>query len=201
MITLYAVKNSFSLSFSQARPLHHRGLLCNMHKNRPIMVPIAGFLIKSTLFIIYLQFIHISNFFQIFPKTCVADRVNGAAPYAHISLASAGRPADDRERPCFRPVPAYANFLLLLAAFYMRLIFPETRTADRETGKPQAYKFATIFHMLNLSWKIVQKRDIINFVVSPSLAISICFQERDKNRDQCIFWMGTDRRKKHFFLL
>jgi hypothetical protein len=151
------------------------------------MVPIAGFLIKSSTSTFYSQKIHISSFFQIFPKTCAPDRVNGAAPYAPIALASAARPADDRERPCFRPVPAYANFLLLLAAGYMRLIFPETRTADRETGKPQAYKFATIFHMLHLSWKIVQERDIINFVVSPSLAISICFQERDKNRDQCIF--------------
>lgn len=165
------------------------------------MVPIAGFLTKSTLFIIYLQFIHISSFFQIFPKTCVADRVNGTAPYALIALASAARPADDRERPCFRPVPAYANFLLLLAVGYMRLIFPETRTADRETGKPQAYKFATIFHMFHPSWKIVQERDITNFVVSPSLATLIYFQERDKNREQCIFWMRTDRRKKHFFLL
>ena len=100
-------------------------------KNRPIMVPIAGFLIKSTLFIIYLQFVHISSFFQIFPKTCVPDRETWTAPYAHIALASVGRPADDRERPCFRPVPAYANFLLLLAVGYMRLIFPETRPPDR----------------------------------------------------------------------
>ena len=131
MITLYAVKNSFSLSFSQARPLHHRGLLCILHKNRPIMVLIAGFSTKSTLFNIYLQKIHISSFFQIFPKPCAPDRVNGAAPYAPIALASAVRPADDRERPSFRPVPPYANFLLLLAAGYMRLIFPETGLPGR----------------------------------------------------------------------
>ena len=101
--------------------------------DRPIMVPIAGFSTKSTLFIIYLQFVHISSFFQIFPKTCVPDRETWTAPYAHISLASAARPADDRERPCFRPVPAYANFLLLLAAFYMRFIFPESAPP---IGKP-----------------------------------------------------------------
>jgi hypothetical protein len=41
--------------------------------------------------------------------------------------------------------------------------------------------------MFHPSWKIVQERDIINFVVSPSLATLICFQERDKNREQCIF--------------
>lgn len=76
------------------------------------------------------------QFFPNFPKIfhCAPDRVNGAATYALIALASLGRPADDRERPCFRSAPAYANFLLLLAAFYMRLIFPETAPPIGNSG-------------------------------------------------------------------
>lgn len=112
-------------------PLLRGLLLCILHKNRPIMVPIAGFSTKSTPFNIYLQIVYISSFFQIFPKPCAPDRVNGAAQYAPIALASAVRPADDRERPSFRPVPPYANFLLLLAVGYMRLIFPETGLPGR----------------------------------------------------------------------
>ena len=106
-------------------------LLCIVPKNRPRMVPIAGFLKKSSTSTFYLQFIHISSFFQIFPKTYCAPTGKPRSPYALIALASVGRPADDRERPCFRPGRAYANFLLLLAAGYMRLIFPGTRPPDR----------------------------------------------------------------------
>ena len=105
-----------------------------LHFDRPTMGLTAGFSTKSTLFNIYSQIVYISSFFQIFPKPCCAPTGNPGTPYASIALASAGRPADDRERPCFRPVPAYANFLLLLATFYMRLIFPESGPADRNTG-------------------------------------------------------------------
>ena len=50
----------------------------------------------------------------------------------HMRLKVNERPAGDRERPSFRSVRPYANFFLTLAAFYMRLIFPGTRPADRE---------------------------------------------------------------------
>ena len=67
------------------------------------------------------------QFFPFFPENPLRpDREIWTAPYALIALASVGRPADDRERPCFRPGRAYANFLLLLAAFYMRPFFPES---------------------------------------------------------------------------
>jgi hypothetical protein len=56
-----------------------------LHFDRPTMVPIAGFLIKSTPCNIYLQFIHISSFFHIFPKPCGAGRDICADTYA-ISL-------------------------------------------------------------------------------------------------------------------
>jgi hypothetical protein len=126
--------------------------------DRPIMVPIAGFSEKSTPFNIYLQFVHISSFFHIFPKLCGADRFNGTAPYASIALASARRPADDRERPNFRPAPAYANFLLLLATFYMASISPETNPADRFNGNPQFYSRSQNLGRSLLSWKIIQER-------------------------------------------
>ena len=50
----------------------------------------------------------------------------------HMRLKVNERPAGDRERPSFRSVRPYANFFLTLAAFYMRLIFPGIRPADRE---------------------------------------------------------------------
>lgn len=50
----------------------------------------------------------------------------------HMRLKVNERPAGDRERPSFRSVRPYANFFLTLAAFYMRLIFPVIRPADRE---------------------------------------------------------------------
>ena len=79
------------------------------------------------LFTIYSHF----QFFPYFPENLRLRPGTLNTPYALIALASVGRPADDRERPCFRPVPAYANFLLLLAVGYMRPIFPETRLSDR----------------------------------------------------------------------
>lgn len=125
-------------------------------KNRPTMVPIAGFSKKSTPSAKYSQIIYISNFFHIFPKTPV--RPDRCSTYAPISLASAVRPADDRERPCFRPAPAYANFLLLLAAFYMATISPESQPADRLNEPPQFYSRSQNLERSLLFWKTVQER-------------------------------------------
>ena len=138
--------------------------------DRPIMVPIAGFSKKSSTSTFYLQFVHISNFFQFFPKLCAPDRDTGAAPYAicscvkwrHINTFIARlcqSPAvDASRRPCFRSVPAYANFLLLLAAFHMAPISPETRSADRLNGKPQIYSRSQNLGRSLYFWKTVQER-------------------------------------------
>ena len=119
--------------------------MCILPKNRPIMVPIAGFSTKSTPSAKYLQFVHISSFFHFFPKSPLrSDRELGT--HMAICPMQSWRPAGDRERPCFRPVPPYANFLLLLAVGYMRLIFPGTGymafiyvESDRHF-KPQFFK-------------------------------------------------------------
>lgn len=126
--------------------------------DRPTMGLTAGFSAKSSTSTFYLQFIHISSFFQIFPKPCCAPTGNPGPPYAPIALASAVRPADDRERPYFRPGRAYANFLLLLAAFYMRLIFPESQPADRLSGPPHFYSRSQNLECSLLFWKTVQER-------------------------------------------
>ena len=144
--------------------------MCIVPKNRPTMVAKAGFSTKSTLRNIYLQFVHISNFFQFFPKTCVAGRFTCAAPYAicscakwrHINTLIArlcqSPAADGRRRPSFRSVPPYANFFLLLAAFYMAPISPESRPADRLNGQPQFYSRSQNLGRSLLFWKTVQER-------------------------------------------
>jgi hypothetical protein len=72
--------------------------------------------------------------FSIFSRKChcPAGRVIETRPICPYAPCKCGRPAGDRDRPSFRSVRPYANFLLLLAVGYMRSIFPGTRPPDRE---------------------------------------------------------------------
>ena len=167
-------------------------------KNRPTMVAIAGFFKKSSTSTFYLQFVHISSFFQIFPKPD-ADR---EAWYICSHSACKCSAARGRPRKAVFPTgPRICEFFATSSGLLYGLIFSRKCPAGRETGKPQPYKLATIFHMIYPSWKIVQERDITNFVASSRIATPICFQERDKNRDQRIFEMRTGRENRYFFLL
>ena len=131
MTMLCVVRNFCSLSSSQARPLHRRGLLCILPKNRPIMVPIAGFLTKSTLFIIYLQFVHISSFFQIFPKPAHPTGKPGQPICSH----SAHKCSSARGRPRKAVFPTGPRICEFFATSSGRLYAPHfSRNSNRRSG-------------------------------------------------------------------
>lgn len=103
------------------------------------------------LFTICLHF----QFFPHFPETL---RRRSGHLRRYICVFSEAPAADGRRRPCFRSVPPYANFFLLLATSYMAPISPETNPADRLNGQPQFYSRSQNLGRSLLSWKIIQER-------------------------------------------
>lgn len=85
----------------------------------------------------------------------------------HMRLKVNERPAGDRERPSFRSVRPYANFFLTLAAFYMRLIFPVIRPADRK------FPYGRNMHVKQKRRKILDKN--IKTLRCPGETRCICF--------------------------
>lgn len=95
------------------------------------------------------------QFFPLFPETL---RRRSGHLRRYICDFSGVPAADGRRRPCFRSVPPYANFFLLLATFYMALFSPETNPTDRLNGQPQSYSRSQNLGRSLLFWKTVQER-------------------------------------------
>ena len=99
-----------------------------------------------------------NSHFQFFPHFPETLRSRPGHLRRYICDLSTSPAADGRRRPCFRSVPPYANFLLLLATFYMASFFPESRPTDRLNGKPQTYSRSQNLGCCILSWIIFQER-------------------------------------------
>lgn len=100
----------------------------------------------------------ICSHFQFFPHFPETLRRRSGHLRRYICDFSGVPAADGRRRPCFRSVPPYANFFLLLATFYMAPISPETNPADRLNGQPQIYSRSQNLGRSLHSWKIIQER-------------------------------------------
>ena len=161
---------------SKSRPFVHIAQI-----DRPTMGLTAGFSKKSTPSAKYLQFVHISNFFQFFPKSPLRpDREFGV----HMAICGlqSWPAADGRRRPCFRPGPAYANFFLLLAVGYMRPIFPESEAL---INLPRFFK-----HMPE-SASLSRRGKYFGFYLAlAKLSYSICWRRRSA---KIVFAQGPDR--------
>ena len=100
----------------------------------------------------------ICSHFQFFPHFPETLRPRPGHRRRYICDLSTSPAVDASRRPCFRSVRPYANFLLLLAAFHMAPISPETRPADRLNGKPQIYSRSQNLGRSLHFWKTVQER-------------------------------------------